>query len=125
MTRAELDLLATSGCAVPGCTHEHDEPLCVHARCHPGAPQFLWKVGDRLEFLCVHPECMKLVLRLDGWRHLRAAGQWRHSNGGIAALFAAHCHPDSAVQCRYAAHSGVVEVACYQCGQVVASVGLE
>lgn len=37
LTRLDLDSLAVSGCAVPGCKHKHESRLFLRARCHMGA----------------------------------------------------------------------------------------
>ena len=37
LTRLDLDSLAVSGCAVPGCKHKHESRLFLHPRCHVSA----------------------------------------------------------------------------------------
>ena len=44
--RAAADLIAAKGCAVPGCTENHeDHPMFPHPRCHPGNPDIAYYHG--------------------------------------------------------------------------------
>jgi hypothetical protein len=38
LTKQDLEKMLRGGCQTPGCNHNHERTLYLHARCHPGAP---------------------------------------------------------------------------------------
>lgn len=60
---ATRDLLDHMSCQVPDCTHEHDEPLFLHSRCHVEAATWCSYQNGVLTVKC--SKCEKTVIKVE------------------------------------------------------------
>lgn len=125
-----LDQTSAHGCQIPDCGHQTHE-LWLHSRCHTDAPFFLMKEpcakkSQVVHVFCVVPDCpYKVVFKLHV-RSERLLGGSRWSRGKKGnRMFEAGCHPDNAEWLAYTHGSGVVQVVCYECRELVAEFVME
>ena len=64
-TLDELFEGAKGGCEAPGCTHAHDGPMYLHARCHPKAGTWVGIVLPKRLLRVECAQCHKLVVEVE------------------------------------------------------------